>query len=240
MFEDLGYSLYYHAITNTILGCNFILIFYGFFQVYKYRTEKDKYFLIRSFIAFGSPLICSLYIFFVSSFFKNLIISLLGYYLWQAYPLDIRMISGMCTALSLAMLAFNQPMWSKKFSELISPAKTGIVGGLSIFGILLFTATIIYVRTALFFGKDYIQLGWTFFYYPTLSSMSLQSKLWAYGFFMFFTDFFYVGLLTPFLWILNGMSWTNGKKIFALLLTIHLAMFYSELPWILAMIIVGP
>lgn len=244
MVEILQYIPYYIKPAFTTIGFNFLLVVYGFFQAYKYLTGNDRQFLIRSLIAFGSPIICGLYILLLAGFFNAAIIFFSGSRIVPGiYPQDVLITPGICTAFSLATLAFrrpDQPSWSNKLSNLIYQAKIGTLGGLSVFSIMLIIATIIFVKTALVFGTTYTQIGWEFFYYPTLSPMSLQLKLWAYGFFMLFTRFFYVGLLTPLLWAINGAAWTNGKKSFALLLTTHLGMFYIELPIFLALIRVDP
>jgi hypothetical protein len=244
MVEVLQSIPYYIKPAFTIIGFNFLLVIYGFFQVYKYLTEKGKQFLIRSLIALGSPIICILYILLLAGVFNDAIKFLSGSRITPGvYPYDVLIIPGICTAFSLAALAFGEPdqtIWSNKLSNVIYQAKIGILGGLSVFSIMLIVAAIIFVKAALFFGTVYTNIGWEFFYYPTLSPMNLQFKLWAYGFFMLFTRFFYVGLLTPFLWAINGAAWTNGKKSFALLLTTHLGMFYIEIPLLLALIRVDP
>lgn len=221
MFEHSPLSVFFFGAKPvvTTLGCNFILIFYGLFQVYKYIKEKDRTFLTRSFIAFGSPIICSLCIFLVDRVWWTDLISD-----------DVLMIPAICTAFSLAMLAFNQPVRFNKLPTLTTQAKIGIVAGLSVFGIFLLIATIA------FNVDDHSNIQWQFILYPSLYSVGLHPKVWAYSFFMLFTRFFYVGLLSPFLWILNGLAWTTGKKLFALLLTLHLVMVYIELPWLLAII----
>ncbi|MBI3173988.1 MAG: hypothetical protein HYZ25_09725 [Chloroflexi bacterium] len=244
MVEVLQSIPYYIKPAFTIIGLNFLLVVYGIFQVYKYLTEKNKQSLIHSLIALGSPIIFSLCVLLLRGFFNDAIKSIYGSHITpDTYPYDVLIIPGICTAFSLAVLAFGKPdqtICLTKLSNLIYKAKIGILGGLSVFSIMLIVATIIFVKAALFFGTIYTNIGWEFFYYPTLSPASLQIKLWAYGFFMLFTRFFYVGFLTPFLWAINGAAWTNGKKSFALLLTIHLGMFYIELPLLLALIRVDP
>jgi hypothetical protein len=236
MIESLQWAFSNTPPAFTTIGFNFILVIYSLFQIQKFVTKKDKLFLVDGLIALVSPILFCIYVLVVTQFLTRFSITV-------NIGTAIQLLPGLCLSISLAMLAFSKSersILSNDLFKLLSQTKVGIVGGLLVFGIILIAAAIIFIKTASIFGDVYINIGWKFFYYPTMSRISLLSKLWAYGFFMLFTDFFYIGLFSPFLCALNGAAWTNGKRSFALLLTAHLLMFYIQIPIILAIMRVDP